>query len=316
MKIKGSKLLVIGGAGFVGSHLTDALLDMGATVQIIDDFSNGNMANLEQVKDRVVIKKHDITLPLDQLKKAVGDFKYDGIFHLACWPRQMSLKNPHRDVEVNAYGTINVLELARARGVKMVFTSNSGIYGEPEYLPMDEKHPDKPSTPYDANKLVSEYYMKIYHNIYRLPIGICRLATVYGDRQRAKPDWKPVIPEFASKVQHGEAPVIYWDGEQTRDLIYVKDVVQGLTKAFESDKTDNEVFLLSTGKETSINEIYRIVCRELGVNIEPKRAEKVPGDIRRMILSNAKANKTFGFKPDFNLEHGIKAYIKWFKAQK
>jgi UDP-glucose 4-epimerase len=273
------------------------------------------MANLDHIKSDVVIKEHDISKPLEALKEVVGEFKFDGMFHLACFPRSMSLKNPFRDVEVNATGTLNVLELSRLHGSKVVFTSNSGIYGEPEYLPMDEKHPDKPSTPYDANKLVSEYYMKIYHNIYKVPIAICRLATVYGERQRTKPDWKPVIPEFVTKVQRGEAPVILWDGEQTRDLVYVKDVVQGLTKAFESDKTDNEVFILSTCKETSINEIYRIVCKELGANIEPKRGEKVPGDIRRMILSNAKANKAFCFRPEFTLAQGIQNYIAWFDAQ-
>ena len=158
--------------------------------------------------------------------------------------------------------------------------------------------------------------MKIYHKIYNVPIAMCRLATVYGDRQRAKPDWKPLIAEFATKVKKGEAPTINWDGEQTRDFIYVLDVVQGLIKAFSSDKTGDGVFLLSGNTETSINEIYRIVNKALGKNIEPKRAEKVPGDIRRMLLSNAKAATTFGFKPQYNLEQGISRYLNWLDTQK
>jgi len=197
----------------------------------------------------------------------------------------------------------------------MVFTSNSGIYGDPEYLPIDETHPDKPSTPYDANKLVSEYYMKIYHHIYGIPIAICRLATVYGERQRTELEWKPVIPEFATNIQRGEPPTIYWDGEQTRDLIYVKDVVQGLLKAFTSENTEDEVFILGTGIETSINDIYKIICQSLGKNVEPKRAGKVDGDIRRMKLSSAKAKKVFGFTPDYSLEQGIKNYIDWLQAK-
>jgi len=307
--------LITGGAGFVGSHLAEKLVHDKATVVIVDDFSNGTMANLEKVKDKVTVLKQDISAPFAQLKEALGGHRFDGIFHLACFPRSLSLKDPFRDLEVNAKGTLNVLELARLNKVKVVFTSNSGIYGDPEYLPINEKHPDKPSTPYDANKLVSEYYLKIYYHIYGIPIAICRLATVYGERQRTKPEWKPVIPEFATKVWRGESPVIYWDGEQTRDLIYVKDVVQGLVKAFASDNTADEVFILGTNVETSVNRIYQIICQALGKQIEPTRADKVAGDIRRMKLSFEKAERTFGFKPEYSLEQGVKNYIDWLKSK-
>jgi UDP-glucose 4-epimerase len=313
--LNGKKILVVGGAGFIGGHLSEALVASGASVVIIDDFSSGTMANLEQIKDRVTIIEHDISRPFSKLMKAVKGFTFNGIFNLACFPRSMSLKNPFRDLEVNARGTLNVLELARLNGSKMVFTSNSGSYGDPDYLPIDEKHPDKPSTPYDANKLVSEYYMKIYHHIYGIPIAICRLAAVYGERQRIKPGWKPVIPEFVTKINQGESPVIYWDGEQTRDLIYVKDVVQGLMKAFSSEKTGDEVFILGTCVENSINDIFRMICKALNKHVEPKRAEKIAGDLRRMKLSFEKAKKTFGFKPEFTLEQGIRNYINWFRSQ-
>jgi len=310
-----SVFLITGGAGFVGSHLTEKLLHDRAAVVIVDDFSNGTMANLEKVKDKVTVLKHDISASFAQLKEALGDYRFDGIFHLACFPRSLSLKDPFRDLEVNAKGTLNVLELARLNKAKVVFTSNSGIYGDPEYLPIDEKHPDKPSTPYDANKLVSEYYLKIYYHIYGIPIAICRLATVYGERQRTKPEWRPVIPEFATKVWRGESPVIYWDGEQTRDLIYVKDVVQGLAKAFASESTADEVFILGTSIETSVNRIYQIICQALGKQIEPTRASKVAGDIRRMKLSFEKAERTIGFRPEYSLEQGVKNYIDWLKLQ-
>jgi UDP-glucose 4-epimerase len=159
--------------------------------------------------------------------------------------------------------------------------------------------------------------MKIYHRIYGVPIAICRLATVYGPRQRIKPGWAPVIPEFATKLSKGEAPTIYWDGEQTRDLIYVKDVVQGLIKAYEAD-TGDETYILSTGVETSINQIYRTVA--MGIfcprDIQPRRAPMVPGDIRRMLLSYAKAEARFGFKPEYTLEQGIENYLTWFKGEK
>jgi len=152
--------------------------------------------------------------------------------------------------------------------------------------------------------------MKIYNRTFGVPIAICRLATVYGERQKTKPDWKPVIPEFATRILNNEQPTIYWDGEQTRDLIYVKDVVQGLIKAFLAD-TKDEVFILGTGIETSINDIYKFICKALNKWIEPKRAEKIAGDIRRMKYSFKKAEKTFGFKPEYDLEQGIKNCINW-----
>ncbi|MBN2073490.1 MAG: GDP-mannose 4,6-dehydratase, partial [Actinobacteria bacterium] len=243
---KKKSILVTGGAGFVGSHLSEYIIEKGGNIVIIDDLSNGSMENLDNIRDEIDFIQFDISGSMSKLKELLVKYKFDGIFNLACFPRSLSLSDPVRDVDVNARGTINILEIARGNHSKVVFTSNSGIYGNPEYLPMDEKHPDKPSTPYDANKLVSEYYLKIYNKIYGLPIAICRLATVYGERQRTKPGWKPVIPEFVAKVLQNEPPTIYWDGNQTRDLIYVKDVVQGLTKAYTSD-TKDEIFILGTG---------------------------------------------------------------------
>ncbi len=314
-KIKDSKILVVGGAGFIGSHLSEELLKRGARVVVLDDFSNGRMENLKQIKDGIIVIKYDISSPFSDLKETLKDYTFDGIFHLVCHPRSLSLQNPFRDLNVNALGILNILEIAKLNKSKITFTSNSGIYGDPKYLSINEKHPDNPSVPYDANKLVSEYYMKIYNRIFNLPIAICRLATVYGERQMTKPGWKPVIPEFTKNILEGEESIIYWDGEQTRDLIYVKDVVQGLIKAFLAE-TKDEVFILGTGVETSINNIYRIVCKALDRWIEPKRAEKVAGDIKRMRYSSKKAEEWFGFKPEYNLKQGIKNYINWLKVNK
>ncbi len=313
--IKNLQILVTGGAGFIGSHLTEELLRRGARVVVLDDFSNGRMENLEQIKDKVTIIKYDISSPFPDLKEILKNYTFDGIFHLACHPRSLSLQNPFRDLNVNALGILNILEIAKLNNSKVAFTSNSGIYGDPKYLPIDEKHPDNPSTPYDANKLVSEYYMKIYNRIFNIPIAICRLATVYGEKQMTKPGWKPVIPEFAKNILEGKESVIYWDGEQTRDLIYVKDVVQGLIKAFLAE-TKDEVFILGTGVETSINDIYKIICEALNKWIKPKKAEKIAGDIKRMRYSSKKAEEWFKFKPEHNLEQGIKNYIDWFKVNK
>lgn len=314
--LKDSKILVTGGAGFIGSHLCRELVEQGVEVTVLDDFSNGTLDNLRGVECNVM--HHDISRKQFSDELLAADLKeFSGIFHLACYPRSMSFGNPLRCLDVNAKGTLNVIRIARESGAKIVFTSNSGIYGNPEYLPIDEEHPDRPSTPYDAHKLVSEYYLKLYNQVCGLPNAICRLATVYGEKQRTKPDWKPVIAEFADKLLKGETPTIQWDGEQTRDLIYVKDVVQGLVKAYCSDDTDNEVFLLGTGVETSINEIFRIV-RDNTIYprvVTPLKAEKNSGDIRRMVYSYAKARETFGFEPEYPVGQGIANYVEWMREQ-
>lgn len=307
--MKTERILVTGGAGFIGSHLVEKLVEEGKSVVVIDDFSNGTLENLDEIGRDIEVVQYDVSKSLIPIREKIGEL--NGIFHLACHPRSFSLESPFRDLDVNACGMLNVLELAKQNHeCKVMFTSNSGIYGEPKYLPIDEEHPNDPTTPYDANKLVSEYYCKIYNKIYGVPIGICRLATVYGERQRTTPIWKPVITEFITKLMNDEQPTIAWDGKQTRDFIYVNDLVTGLIKAFKA-LTGNDVFILGTDTETSIKEIYDKICKILGKNIEPLKAEKIPGDIRRMRYSYIKAKSWFEFEPEYNISKGLQNYITW-----
>lgn len=311
------RILVTGGAGFIGSHLVIKLLQKGYDVIIIDDFSNGRMENLSSIRKDVEIIKFDISAKKMKMQNILKEKKcddFDGIFHLACHPRSLSLDNPYRDLEVNAQGMLNVLELAKLYNCKVVFTSNSGIYGNPKYLPIDEKHPDSPTTPYDANKLVAEYYCKIFNREFGVHTVICRLATVFGERQRTKPGWKPVIAEFITKILNGIQPTIYGDGNQTRDFIYVLDVVQGLIKAFESKNTDGEVFILGTNIETSINQLFQLITDLTRKKIIPKHGPPSKGDIRRMKYDYSKAKKCFGFEPKTKLKKGIEKTIYWYKT--
>ncbi len=308
--------LISGGAGFVGSHLSEELVKRGNKVVIIDDFSNGSIKNLKEFKDQATVIKGDISWDLKKLNKVFKSYKFDGIFHLACWPRSLSLEFPKRDLEVNSLGTLNMLEIAKKHKCKLVFTSNSGIIGNPEYLPSDEKHPDKPSTPYDANKLVGEYYCKIYNEIHNVQVGVVRFAAVYGDKQRTKPGWKPLIAEFVDKISKNKRPVINWDGEQSRDFVYVKDAVQGVLKAFKGETKGGEHYLISTNKETSVNMLFNTVNELLGKKIKPIKKPKTPGDIRRMKLSYNKAKKTFGYQPKYSLKMGVKNYIDWYFNEK
>lgn len=306
--------LVDGGAGFVGSHLVDALVAKGHRVVVLDDFSNGSRENLRHHGKAITVIRGDISWPLPRIKKALKGFRFDGIFHLACWPRSLSLEFPESDLEVNALGTLHMLQLAQAHRCKLVFTSNSGILGNPKYMPMDEKHPDQPTTPYDANKLVGEYYCRIYYRIFGVKVGIVRFAAVYGDRQRTKPGWKPLIAEFVGKVKHNKPAVIEWDGNQTRDFLYVKDAVQGVLKAM-ARETGDEYYLISTDTEVSVNQIYQTVNKLLGTNIPPIRKPKKPGDLRRMRLSYARAKRVIGYRPRFTLAQGIQNYIRWAEQE-
>jgi len=305
------RFVVTGGAGFVGSHLVERLAQRNE-ILVLDDLSNGSLSNLKAVRKRIEFARVDVSKE-SSTKKVVG---VDGVFHLACHPRSFSFSRPARDVDVNVKSTINMLELARKSDAKLVFASNSGIYGDPHYLPMDEEHPIDCKTPYDANKYASELQMRAYQRQYSLRTVVCRLATVYGPRQRVneKLGWRPVVATFLERVIKGRRPTIFGDGEQTRDLIFVQDVVTGIMKAFISRKADGEIFNLSTGVETSVNSLIRILSELLGEKIDPERGPPSVGDVRRMCCSNAKAQKALNFEIKYPLKAGLKEYLNWYNA--
>lgn len=306
-------VVVLGGAGFVGSHLVESLLEQGKSVTVIDDFSNGSQNNLSAVLDRISLIKFDI---VNKDWSFLSELKPDTVFHLATHPRSFSLQDPIKNAEVNVIGMINVLDFAKKKNAKLIYTSNSGICGDPQFLPVTEGHPVDCKTPYDANKLIGEYYAKIYQKIYGLYVTIFRLATVYGERQIVNEElgWRPIIPNLVAKVEQNQTPIVNWDGEQTRDLIYVKDVVDCLIKGGESDEQNGEMFLLSTNTETSVNEVLKIIIKVTGKNIKPEYNEKIPGDIRRMVLSFEKARKAFGYFPKYSLKEGITRYVNWYRS--
>jgi UDP-glucose 4-epimerase len=296
------RILVTGGAGFIGSHLVEELVKLGNNVTVIDDLSNGRIENLAYIKDRITFLKNDVS-------KLTGlQANFDVIYHLACFPRSLSFENPQRDVEVNVIGMVNVLELARKSEAKVIFSSNSGIY-DTSKVPIDENTPDNPKTPYDLDKLQAENYLKLYNKTYGIKYVIFRFATVYGTRQRVSPTWKPVVMEFITKLKNKETPIIYGDGEQTRDFINVKDIVKALILALENEKAVNETLILGSGKETSINELYGLISRLLGVTIIPIHKPAQLGDVRRMLYDCKKAQNILGWKPEISLEEGITEII-------
>lgn len=307
--------MVTGGAGFVGSHLVEFLLKKGITVTIIDNFSNASNDNLKQLKKNITVIDFDIS---NTDWSSLNNFNPDTIFHLATHPRSFSIKDPIKNLQVNVLGTLNVLEFAKKKNSKVIYTSNSGICGDPKFFPVTEDHPDNCKTPYDANKLAGENYAKIYNNIHGIYTIIFRLATVYGERQKSNPTlgWRPLIPQLVEDIEIGKTPTINWDGEQTRDLIHVEDVVKGLILGAESHQYGGEMFLLSTNIETSVNKAYDVISKIMNKYIKPTYTEKIAGDLRRMVLSYEKAKKAFGYEPKISLEDGVKRYVDWFRNNK
>jgi UDP-glucose 4-epimerase len=303
------RILVTGGAGFVGSHLVERLVDVGHKVDVIDDLSNGRKDNLKTVRRQIRFHENDVSL---SLVKHLSRTKFDAIYHLPCFPRSRSFEEPKRDVEVNVIGMVNVLELAKKDKPKIIFSSNSGIY-DTSKMPIDESTRDDPKTPYDLDKLQAEKYLKLYRDTFGIEHVIFRFATVYGPRQSLSDKWKPVVLEFINSLSKRQRPVIHWDGEQTRDFIYVADIVNALVMALENKNANGETMILGSGRETSINELYRVVSRLVGANIEPLCEPKKLGDIRRMRYNCEKAERILGWKAVTTLEEGVEKTVAFQK---
>ena len=312
-----ARSLITGGAGFIGSHLAEELVKRGRSVVIIDDLSNGRMDNIASVKHQVVFLRHDVArglAGLDELEEV------DEIYHLACYPRQISFSNPLRDCEVNLMGTIGCLELARKTGAKVLYTSNTGVVSNPSTLPVDETFPPNPLTPYDTHKLASEYMLSAYHKFYSVRTVTVRFASIYGPRQRVNNQlgWKPVIPEFVTKLLRREAPTMDGDGKQTRDFLYVKDAVDGVIRAMESNAPEANsggMFILGTNRETSINDIYQSIARLLKMDFEARRGPGKAEDIMRMRYDYTKAKRTFGFEPRTTVEEGLEETVAFLREE-
>ncbi|MDA4136363.1 MAG: GDP-mannose 4,6-dehydratase [Thaumarchaeota archaeon] len=316
MKLDGAKILVTGGAGFIGSHLTESLLEMGAFVTVYDKFDKfyaGKEANLSEASKlpRFRLVNGNI-LDLDSLDSTMADT--DVVFHLAGQAGiGFSIEHPVEVNSVNVDGTLNVLSLARKHGVKRVVNvSSSSIFGEPEYLPIDEKHPTNPTSPYGVSKLAAEQYARAFSRVYGIYVVSLRYFSVYGPRGR--PD--QVIHRFAKGLAEGRAPVIQGDGSHTRDFTYVTDIVDATILAAESEGLGGEVFNIGFGSRTSISELAEklIQLMEPGGKISPKYVEEGKGEFPHTQASNEKARKLLHWEPKVSLDEGLKLFVDWYRT--
>lgn len=301
------KVLVTGGAGFIGSHLVDELVRSGFGVTVIDNLSTGREANFSgHLAGRKIRFLRGDVLDRDVVDEAISR-DVDVIFHLAAITSvPFSVEYPRITHEVNVDGTRSILEAGLRTGVeRFIFVSSCAVYGEPEYLPIDEGHPLKPMSPYAESKLEAEEVCTEYHEAYGLEVTILRPFNVYGPRQR-NDQYSGVIAKFIERLREGKSPVIYGDGLQTRDFIHIADTVRAIMLASKTSDAEGGVFNVATGIPTSINELAQLLIDiSRSRNIEPKNAAAREGDIRHSYADITKAGKHLGFEPKIPLKEGL-----------
>jgi UDP-glucose 4-epimerase len=294
------QILLTGGAGFIGSHLVDTLLDFGNKVYVIDDLSSGKLENLNR---SATIYKMDIC---DQhLGELLRDIQPEIVFHLAAQVSVSgSVHNPYEDTRVNVLGTVNLLEACVKADVKrIIFSSSAAVYGMPQYLPINEAHSLNTISPYGASKAAAEEYLRLYQRMYGINYVILRYANVYGPRQDAEGEGG-VVSIFANRLASKDALTIFGSGEQTRDFIYVKDVVRANLAA--ATCSPNLTINVSTGEATSINQLAQMMISTANTPVEVIYQPERQGDIQHSVLSPQLAWEVMGWKPNYKLEDGLK----------
>lgn len=300
-------ILVTGGAGFIGSRVVDRLC-LKNNVIVVDNLSNGNRDN---VNEKSKFCKIDI------FDKKIDDIfknnKIDIVVHCAANVfLQKSIENPIEDAKTNILGSLRILENCVKHKVKKVIYTNSGGAGsgDPKYFPVDEKHPINPLAHYGVSKHTVEHYLEVYRKIYGLRYTSLRLSNVYGPRQNPKAEGG-VIAIFIHSLLNGKSPPIYGNGEQTRDFVFVEDVVDSIETSIK--KGDGDFFNISTADEISVNRLFELVKKSTNSKINAKKLPARSGDIKRSVLDNKKAQKILGWKPKTKIEEGIEKSIEYYK---
>ncbi len=311
-------VVVTGGAGFIGSTTCEVLLgnDVANEVVIIDNLSSGSLSNVEYLMNRfkgrlklLVADVRDFSKLWELLQDLRGASV--GIIHLAAMINIEEVRErPYEAIDINMGGTVNTLELARKLDAeRFVLASSVAVYGEPKYVPINEEHPTNPINLYGLTKLFSEHLLWRYYEDYKLSVIALRYFNVYGPRMRPGP-YAGVVYKFITTLLRGEQPVIYGDGEQTRDFIYVYDVAEANAKALNSPYVGP--VNIGSGEEVSINDLYRIIIKLIGKYIPPKYGPMRPGDVRRSRAYIDRAMKVLSWSPKTSLIKGLKATIEYY----
>lgn len=301
---KSYRFIVTGGSGFIGSHLVDMLISKGHKVSIVDNLSTGSIKN---VNKKANFYLSDITNK-KSLEKIFRKEQPDYVFHLAANTNvPLSVKDPRYDFS-SLEGSINIISLSCEHAVKKLIYSSSGfIYGNTTSLPISENEPFQPVSPYSITKISSEYYIRYYHQTKGLPYLIFRFATVYGPRQE-----KGAMADYITKLSTDQQAEIYGDGSKTRDYIYIKDVVDILTRTYNSNiNTEMPIFNIGTAKQTSLKELYHTIARILKKSPKPIYKPQRAGELEKYCLSYKKIHTLTGWRPKFNISQGLKETLQY-----
>lgn len=309
-----ARMLITGGAGFIGSNLAEELLEKGHAVKILDNFTTGRKENIDAIRGRIEVINGNVK-ELDDVKKAVENIDY--VFHLAALVSvPMSIKNPLLTEEVNTIGTLNVLKASRDSGVnRVVYASSCAVYGDIQDIPIKEDTQKEPLSPYALTKLSAEGGCRLFSKLYGLETVCLRYFNVYGPKQDPNSQYAAVIPRFIESMLQNGQPVIFGDGEQTRDFVFVRDVIQANMLATSTRGISGQVFNIGSGKAETINSLLGMVNRILAKQIKPGYAQPRHGDIRHSLADIGRAREQLGYSPGYSFPDGLQETIQWFKGR-
>ncbi len=307
------RVLVTGGAGFIGSHLVAALLARGERVTVLDDFSSGHERNLDGLQGDLEVVRGDVSREAD-VRRALRDVR--AVLHEAALVSVVqSVEEPLRCERVNAFGTLLLLEEARRAGVRrLVMAASAAAYGERAEMPCREEAPPDPRSPYAATKLAGEHHLRVYAALHGMQTLSLRYFNVYGPRQDPASPYAAVVPKFVERLVAGQPPTLYGDGGQSRDFVFVEDVVRANLLALQAPGLEGQVVNVASGRETTVLQLLEALYEITGRRIEPKREPTRPGDVRRSWANVEAAERLLGFRAAVPLEEGLREVLAWARS--
>ncbi|WP_410508110.1 SDR family oxidoreductase [Methanosarcina hadiensis] len=314
-----SKIVITGGAGFIGSHIAESLAKDGHEIVIVDNLDPYYSIDLKRKNLDIVLDSGNATYinadvtDLSGMKDII-DSTVDYVYHEAAQAGvRISVQDPFKPNDVNVLGTLNVLKASLDAGVKKVINaSSSSVYGKVKYLPFDEQHPTEPVSPYGVSKLAAEHYCRVFYEVYGLPTTSLRYFTVYGPRMR--PDL--AISIFTGKMLSNEPITVFGDGEQTRDFTYIEDVVEANKRLLNNKLTDGKVLNIGGGNRISVNDLIETLRSITCSTSEIIYADKQKGDTEDTLANTDLGNKLIGYTPQFDITKGLNKFVDWFKTEK
>lgn len=305
--------LVTGGAGFIGSHLVDALVAVGSRVTVLDNLSTGDLQNIKHHGNKIEFVEGDIR-DADILDQVTTEC--DVVFHQAALVSvTQSVQDPSFSCEVNGLGTVRVLDAARKKGVRrVIMASSSAVYGDDPQMPKTENMPPSPLSPYAVQKLTGEYYAAVFGGLYGLETVCLRYFNVFGPRQDPSSPYSGVISIFMNKAAMAQTPTIYGDGSQSRDFVYVKDIVEANLLAATQPMAAGCVFNVGTGSSIQILNLWQLICELSDIKIDPVFAPPRAGDIHESIADISEIEKKLGYHPQIRLRQGLIDTLAWYRS--